>query len=93
MPFPDTIIYITSPVIIGYGIVRCGISENGEIQLLLVMMRVMALFLSMPAVDTVSVPLLSSYSVGDCHITRHLHVICHNIIGLIATVLEHILWH
>ena len=93
MPFPDAIIHITSPVVIGYGIVRCGISENGEIQLLLAMTEVMTSFLLVPEVGTASVPLLSSFSVGDHHIMRHLCVIGHDIIRLIAAVLKHMLWH
>ena len=93
MPFPDAIIYITSPVVISDGVVRCGNSENGEIQLLLVMTGVMASFLLTPAVATASIPLLSLFPVGKGHVRRHLHVIRHNIIGLITAVLKHILWH
>ena len=92
MPFPDTIIYITSPVIVSNGVVRRGISENGEIQFLLVMTRVMVSFLAMSAVGTASIPFLSSFPVGNCHVMRRLCVIRHNIIGLIAAVLKHVLW-
>ena len=92
MPFSDAIIYITSPVVISNGIVGCRISENGEIQLLLVMTGVMASFLATLAVGTASIPFLSSFPVSDGHVMRRLCVICHNIIGLIAAVFKHILW-
>ena len=59
----------------------------------MVMTRVMALFLVALAVGMVSIPFLSSFPVGDSHVTRRLHVIYYIIIGLIATVLKHILWH
>ena len=92
MPFPDAIIHITSPVVISNGVVRCRISENGEIRLLLAMTGVMASFLSTLAVGTVSIPLLLLFPVSDSCVMRCLHVICHNIIGLITAVLKHILW-
>ena len=91
MPFSDAIIYITSLVVVSNGIVRCGISENGEIQFLLVMTGVMASFLEVLAVGTVSIPFLSLFPVGNGCVMRCLHVICHNIIGLITAVLKHIL--
>ena len=92
MAFPDAIIYITYPVIVSYGVIRCRIPENGKVQLLLVMTWIMALFLAAPSVGMVSISLLLSLSIGNCGVTGHLRVICHNVIRLITPVLDHILW-
>ena len=83
---------VECPVIVGCGIVRCGISENGKIQFLLVITGVMASFLVMPVVGMVSISFLSSLPVGNCCVTRRLHAILYNIIRLTTTVLNHILW-